>query len=251
MKNRRYGNHLLHLAVAVVSTLGAAAIASANSNGVVGVSGQNGVFCNNCHAGGTTPSVRFEGPMTVEVGSTNVFGFVVSSHSETQIAGGLDVSASDGRLGVVPQQGTQLLFGELTHSMPKANDVDGNAVFEFTWQAPDATGTYTLFGAGCSVNLNDQTTGDAAERTMFDVVVAVDVPTPTLPPTPTATAVAACVGDCSGDGQVTVDELITGTNIALGLTPLSMCPVFDGNGDGVVTIDEILLAVNSALNGCP
>jgi hypothetical protein len=49
---------------------------------------------------------------------------------------------------------------------------------------------------------------------------------------------------------VTVDELITGVNIALGATPLSACPVFDPSGDGAVTVDEILQAVNNALNGC-
>lgn len=61
----------------------------------------------------------------------------------------------------------------------------------------------------------------------------------------------ACVGDCSADGEVTVDELITGVNIALGAADVSACPVFDASGDGEVTIDEILLAVNAALNGCP
>ncbi|MBI3782181.1 MAG: hypothetical protein HY270_02150 [Deltaproteobacteria bacterium] len=67
----------------------------------------------------------------------------------------------------------------------------------------------------------------------------------------THTGIAAvCVGDCNGDGEVTVDELITGVNIALGSANLSACAVFDANGDGEVTIDEILSAVNSALNGC-
>ncbi|HVM95074.1 MAG TPA: hypothetical protein VMT89_01740 [Candidatus Acidoferrales bacterium] len=67
---------------------------------------------------------------------------------------------------------------------------------------------------------------------------------------PQASAAAACVGDCNGDGEVTIDELISGVNIALGTTDLSVCPAFDSNGDGEVTIDEVLTAVNSALNGC-
>lgn len=61
---------------------------------------------------------------------------------------------------------------------------------------------------------------------------------------------AACAGDCGGDGQVTVDELVQGVNIALDNTPLSQCPVFDSSGDGQVTINELISAVNSALNGC-
>jgi hypothetical protein len=63
-------------------------------------------------------------------------------------------------------------------------------------------------------------------------------------------AEAQCIGDCNGDGQVTVDELIRGTNIALGNAPLENCPSFDRNMDGQVTVDEILAAVDAALEGC-
>jgi hypothetical protein len=56
-------------------------------------------------------------------------------------------------------------------------------------------------------------------------------------------------GDCNGDGKVTIDELVTGVNIALGLEPLTACPAFDTNHDGQVTIDELIAAVNVALNG--
>ena len=58
-------------------------------------------------------------------------------------------------------------------------------------------------------------------------------------------------GDCNGDGAVTVDELVTGVNIALGTTPLSACAAFDRNGDGQVTVDELIEAVNNALAGPP
>jgi hypothetical protein len=64
-------------------------------------------------------------------------------------------------------------------------------------------------------------------------------------------ASAVCIGDCNGDGMVTIDELITAVNIALGLQPLSACPAVDGGGDGQVTIDDLIRAVDSALNGCP
>jgi hypothetical protein len=59
------------------------------------------------------------------------------------------------------------------------------------------------------------------------------------------------VGDCDGSGDVTVDELITMVNIALGNTQLSRCTAGDANSDNQITIDEILSAVNNALNGCP
>ncbi len=60
-----------------------------------------------------------------------------------------------------------------------------------------------------------------------------------------------CVGDCVGDQHVTVDELVTMVNIALGNAEMSACENGDDNEDGQITVDEILTAVNVALNGCP
>lgn len=74
---------------------------------------------------------------------------------------------------------------------------------------------------------------------------------PGVTPTPTATPGATlCVGDCDGDGQVTVDEIILGVNIALGEADISACPAFDVDGSGEVTVDELVQAVDNALNGC-
>jgi hypothetical protein len=63
-------------------------------------------------------------------------------------------------------------------------------------------------------------------------------------------AIGMCIGDCNGDGEVTVDELLTGVNVALGAAPLSRCPVLDANADGEITVDELLRAVGVALEGC-
>jgi hypothetical protein len=68
-------------------------------------------------------------------------------------------------------------------------------------------------------------------------------------PTPTGGAVA-CVGDCNLDGTVTVDEIVTAVNIALGTRNVADCLPADGNSDGQVTVDEIVTAVNNALTGC-
>jgi hypothetical protein len=59
-----------------------------------------------------------------------------------------------------------------------------------------------------------------------------------------------CAGDCNDDRSVTIDEILTMVNIALGNTPLGDCLAGDTNGDRQITIDEILTAVNNALNGC-
>ena len=69
--------------------------------------------------------------------------------------------------------------------------------------------------------------------------------------TPTATPIVDCVGDCDEGGVVTVDELVTGVNIALGTTALEQCVPFDSNGDQLVTVDELVRGVGNALDGCP
>ncbi|MEO8604397.1 MAG: hypothetical protein ABI629_17625 [bacterium] len=63
-------------------------------------------------------------------------------------------------------------------------------------------------------------------------------------------AQAQCVGDCDGNTEVGINELIIGVNIALGASPVADCPSFDENGDGEVSIAELIKGVNNALNGC-
>jgi hypothetical protein len=59
-----------------------------------------------------------------------------------------------------------------------------------------------------------------------------------------------CVGDCGNNGEVTVADIVTMVNIALGNLNVSACQAGDANGDNQITVDEILTAVNNALNGC-
>lgn len=63
--------------------------------------------------------------------------------------------------------------------------------------------------------------------------------------------IPACPGDCRGDGEVTVDDILIAVAISIGQTPLSACPAADANGDGEVTVDDVIAAVNAALFGCP
>jgi len=71
---------------------------------------------------------------------------------------------------------------------------------------------------------------------------------PTATPTP---PLELCVGDCNGDGVVTVNELVTMVNIGLGTTPVADCVAGDANGDGEVVITEIIVAVTNLLTECP
>lgn len=66
-----------------------------------------------------------------------------------------------------------------------------------------------------------------------------------------APAHGGCVGDCDTTGEVTINELLTMVNIALGTTTVSSCEAGDANDDGQVSVDEIVRAVQNALNGCP
>jgi len=116
---------------------------------------------------------------------------------------------------------------------------------------------------------------DTFERDVFRfsvVAPATRTPTPsppvTAPPTPTQTATSApssnatttatsvpnptvCTGDCNGNSEVTVNELLTMVNIALGNAAASACAAGDTNADGQVTVSEIVTAVGRALSVCP
>jgi len=63
-----------------------------------------------------------------------------------------------------------------------------------------------------------------------------------------AAAQPLCTGDCNGNRAVTVNEVLTLLNMALGST--ATCAV-NAEESGDVTIDKILTAVNNALYGCP
>ncbi len=63
-------------------------------------------------------------------------------------------------------------------------------------------------------------------------------------------ATSRCVGDCNGSGDVTVDEIVRGVSIGLGIAEVGGCTAMDRNGDRLVTVDEIIAAVANALGGC-
>jgi len=133
-----------------------------------------------------------------------------------------------------------------------------------TRDAPINTGTIALAfpvidgqGTGDGVAQLELVPGGIAPPTDTPSETPTETPTetvtstPTESPTNTPTRVASCPGDCSNDGTVTVNELITGVNIALGSAQLTACPSFDTNGDGSVAVNELIGAVRNALEGCP
>lgn len=68
---------------------------------------------------------------------------------------------------------------------------------------------------------------------------------------PCAAPERAHVGDCDTSGDVTVDEVLTAANIALGSSPIGRCVDADRDFDDVITVDELLTAVSAALTGVP
>jgi len=61
-----------------------------------------------------------------------------------------------------------------------------------------------------------------------------------------------CVGDCDGDGAVTVDELIVMVNITLGSAATAACPAREcGAESSEISIQCNVAAIRNALNGCP
>jgi hypothetical protein len=76
--------------------------------------------------------------------------------------------------------------------------------------------------------------------------------TPTLTPTFTPATIPPppCAGDCDGDGEVAVHEVVTAVGIALGEIELAECSAADADGSSIVTVDELIRALLRALSAC-
>jgi hypothetical protein len=68
---------------------------------------------------------------------------------------------------------------------------------------------------------------------------------------PSVATAQVCVGDCNGDGEVTVDELVSSVGIALNIPEALPCDAIDANHNQQVEINELVLGVSNAINGCP
>ena len=62
--------------------------------------------------------------------------------------------------------------------------------------------------------------------------------------------VSPCPGDCDGNMEVSVANLITGVRIILGLGALGDCLALDTDRNGEIRIEELIAAVNVATRGC-
>jgi YVTN family beta-propeller protein len=60
-----------------------------------------------------------------------------------------------------------------------------------------------------------------------------------------------CVGDCDGDGTVTVVDVIRALGVTFDPSALQSCESADIDGNRRVTVDELVSSVSHALSGCP
>ena len=171
-------------------------ISKAFSSGVSGFSGASGgVSCNQCHTGGAEPTVTLAGPTTVFAGDEIIYTLTVAGGQT--MAAGLDVAVSDGTLATLANSlYTKMVNGEVTHhnsdltqkaspSYPSyghdggpkciADDCSqvpgGEVVFTFNWTAPETAVSVTMFGAGNSVDLSGNNSGDRAGTDTLTITV--------------------------------------------------------------------------------
>lgn len=117
---------------------------------------------------------------------------------------------------------------------------------------PTATRTPSRTPTVTATRSRTRTPTPTATRTSTPTPRLISTLTPTLAPTrKRITPALTCAGDCNGNHEVTVDELIKGVNITLGTVLLIECPIVDVDLNGEVTVNELIAAVNEALNGCP
>jgi YVTN family beta-propeller protein len=124
------------------------------------------------------------------------------------------------------------------------------AVGAVVFQPSDSAAGIAIHPSGRTIYVTYRS--DAGESHLAEVEAATNAITDSIliPYAGGVALVNGCAGDCDANGQVTVAEIITSVNVALGSTALHACPTVDRNSDGRVTVDELIRSVQTALNGC-
>ncbi len=171
---------------------------------------------------------------TVSLDGVPFRALIVRSPLPRVLAGISGVAPPDVVLDPISEAATRLL----EQIGPENVDDDGLAAINEAVRTANAATVFNGLSVTAAADLATSTAAD--DPAVQQVVDERTTPTPTAP----------CPGDCDGRGTVTVDELIRGVNIALGLQMVEACPAFDRDHSGTVSIAELILAVNAALSGC-
>lgn len=133
---------------------------------------------------------------------------------------------------------------------PTATDTATATATDTATATATATDTATMTPTDTATATATETATATATATDSPTMTATATATASETPANTATATPVpCAGDCDGNGEVTVNDLITMVNNALGNG--GTCPVGDLDGSGDIAVNEIVTAVGAALNGCP
>lgn len=183
-------HHSLSLCLLIIAMLWTH-FAEAQRSGIGGRSGKQGVNCNSCHVAGPSyaSSLAFSGDQEVAPGSENDMSLLLRfspPNGVSRVSAGINIALTDGGGTLVAGSGMRDAGrGEITHSSPMAssnNQVD----WEFSWQAPDSPGTYTLYACSLAVNNNGSSSGDDNPVACIEqpLVVRASDPEPEPEPTP-------------------------------------------------------------------
>jgi hypothetical protein len=189
----------LGIILAMTSVAGAA---WSRSGGISGKSGKQGSTCNQCHGGGTTPTVKLDGPRSLDAGMLANYTFSITT---VAVATGMNAATTEGTLIEDGDGGnTRLEDDEITHVQKTKPDA-GVALYRFSMTAPQYGGTISLYAAGNAVNGDDEESGDESAKDKIDIVVN-GPPRPPPPeagppaPGPTSTADASTSKDAGREG---------------------------------------------------
>jgi hypothetical protein len=158
----------------------------------------------------------------------------------------------DAPVGASPVRLDQVLPGDADGNLLSGVlSVDGEVVVDPNLPTPTPTSTPTPSATPTEspTQTETPTATETPTPTETPTVTPTARETPTPLPTPTPT-VPPCVGDCDGDGQVAVNELVIGVAIAGATLPLDVCAAFDTDNDGQLTIDELVTGVGNGIRGC-
>ena len=168
------------LVFALASSVSLAAFA--NASGAIGYSGAPSTgSCNDCHSGGTAPTVTITGPDTLAAGATGNYTVVVNGGARV----GVNIAITDPLGALNPlSSNLGLAFRELYQSTPQASGTS----FQFSLSAPPNSGTLTIYATGNAVNNNGATSGDRSANATKAVTIMAG--TGALPPTISTPAAA-------------------------------------------------------------
>ena len=204
-------------------------------------------------------SAGLDNPVDMAAGDLNYDG-TLDIAVVNEIGDSLSVFMGNGDLSVQNALSLHVSAG----SMPEAvviDDFNGDRILDIATSASFQDKVFVFAGSGSGAFAAPQDFALAALATPFGLASAdfnkdrkidlacANMQIGTVSLLLNATA-GGCAYDCNGDGIVTVDEVLTMVNIALGNGAVSMCFAGDSNADQQIRVDEILAGVAKALNGC-